>query len=108
MHLRVSSSLLGLAVVTVACIAASGAAHADLALAQSRNCMSCHAVDHKVVGPAFRDVAKRYAGQDMTEKLAAKIRSGGAGAWGPVPMPANPQVSVAESKQLAAWVLSLK
>ena len=85
-----------------------GTAHADQALAQSKNCMACHTVDRKVVGPAFRDVARRYAGQDVTDKLAAKIRSGGADAWGPVPMPANPQVSDAESKRLAAWVLGLK
>lgn len=94
--------------LALSCAAAAGTAHADLALAQARNCMACHAIDHKVVGPAFKDVAKRYAGQDMAAKLAAKIRSGGAGAWGPVPMPANPQVSEAESRQLAAWVLGLK
>jgi cytochrome c len=108
MYLRISSSLLGLSAVAMACIGGAGAAHADLALAQSRNCMACHAIDHKVVGPAFKEVAKRYAGQDMTDKLAAKIRGGSAGVWGPVPMPANPQVSEAESKQLANWVLGLK
>ena len=80
---------------------------ADPALAASRNCMACHAVDRKLVGPAFKDVAKKYAGQkDAADKLASKIRQGGAGVWGAVPMPANTQVTEAESKKLAAWVLS--
>ncbi|MDP3137086.1 MAG: c-type cytochrome [Burkholderiaceae bacterium] len=84
-------------------------AFADQALATAKNCMACHAVDKKLVGPAYKDVAKKYAGQkDATDKLAAKILKGGSGVWGPVPMPANPQVSDAESKKLAAWVMSLK
>jgi cytochrome c len=81
-------------------------AQADLALARSKNCMSCHAVERKVLGPAFKDVAARYKGNAAaTELLATKIRKGGAGAWGPVPMPANGQVSEAEAKTLAAWIL---
>ena len=81
---------------------------ADQALAQKKNCMACHAVEKKVVGPAYKDVAKKYAGQDATAKLANKVKQGGSGVWGAIPMPANPQVSDAEAKQLAAWVLSLK
>lgn len=82
---------------------------ADLALATSKNCMACHAVDKKVVGPAYKEVAAKYAGQkDAADKLAAKIMKGGSGVWGPVPMPANPQVNAAEAKKLASWVLSLK
>lgn len=81
---------------------------ADQALAQKKNCMACHAVEKKVVGPAYKDVAKKYAGQDVTAKLASKVRQGGSGVWGAIPMPANPQVSDAEAKQLVAWVLSLK
>jgi cytochrome c len=82
---------------------------ADLALARSKNCMSCHAIDKKVVGPAYQDVAKRYAGQkDAIEKLAAKIIKGGSGAWGVVPMPVNKQVNDDEARKLAAWVLTLK
>jgi len=82
---------------------------ADQALATSKNCMACHAVDKKLVGPAFKDVAKKYAGdKSAADKLAAKIMKGGAGVWGPVPMPANPQVSDAEAKKLAAWVLAAK
>lgn len=84
-------------------------AFADQALATSKNCMACHAVDKKLVGPSFKDVANRYANQsDATAKLASKIVKGGSGVWGPVPMPANNQVSEADAKKLAAWVLSLK
>ena len=84
-------------------------AMADEALAKAKNCMACHAVANKVVGPAYKDVAKKYAGdKTAADKLAAKIMKGGSGVWGAVPMPANPQVSEAEAKKLAAWVLSLK
>jgi cytochrome c len=79
---------------------------ADPALAASKNCMACHAVDKKLVGPSYKDVAKKYAGQaGAADKLAAKIMKGGSGVWGAIPMPANPQVSEAEAKKLAAWVL---
>ncbi len=78
-------------------------------LAQSKNCMACHAVAQKLVGPSYKDVAKKYAGQkDAEAKLAEKVIKGGGGVWGPVPMPANPQVSPAEAKQLVAWILSQK
>ena len=84
-------------------------AMADLALATSKNCMACHAVDKKMVGPSFKDVAAKYAGQkDAVDKLAVKIVKGGSGVWGPVPMPANAQVAEADSKKLAAWVLTQK
>jgi cytochrome c len=82
---------------------------ADLALATSKNCMACHATDKKLVGPAYKDVAAKYAGdKTAADKLATKIQKGGAGVWGPVPMPANTQVNDAEAKKLAAWVLSTK
>jgi len=84
-------------------------AMADLALATSKNCMACHAADKKLVGPAYKEVATKYAGQkDAVDKLAAKIIKGGSGVWGPVPMPANAQVNEAEAKKLAAWVLTQK
>ncbi len=87
----------------------SAPAFADLALATSKNCMSCHAVDKKLVGPSYKDVAAKYAGQKgAVDTLAAKIMKGGAGVWGPVPMPANTQVNEADAKKLAAWVLTLK
>src|SRR3954447_12617120 len=82
---------------------------AQLELAQAKNCLACHAVDKKVVGPAYKDVAAKYAGdKTAVDKLAQKIMKGGSGVWGPVPMPANTQVNEAEAKKLAAWVLSLK
>ena len=82
---------------------------ADLALAASKNCMSCHAVERKVLGPSFKDVALRYKDdKDAAAMLASKIMKGGKGVWGPVPMPANNQVSEADAKKLAAWVLSTK
>ena len=82
---------------------------ADQALATAKNCMACHALDKKLVGPSYKDVAAKYAGDKAAaDKLATKIQKGGAGVWGPVPMPANPQVSDAEAKKLAAWVLSVK
>ena len=82
---------------------------ADQALATAKNCMACHAVDKKLVGPSYKDVAGKYAGQaGAADKLAAKVIKGGAGVWGPVPMPANPQVNDAEAKKLVAWVLAAK
>ena len=95
--------------VLAAAAALSGPALADQALATAKNCMACHAVDKKLVGPAYKDVAAKYAGQkDAVDKLAAKIMKGGSGVWGPVPMPANTQVNEAEAMKLAAWVLTLK
>jgi len=82
---------------------------ADQALATAKNCMACHAVDRKLVGPAYKEVAKKYAAdKGAADALATKIQKGGSGVWGAVPMPANPQVSEAEAKKLAAWVLSQK
>lgn len=90
-------------------LSAAVPAMADQALATAKNCMACHAVDKKLVGPSYKDVAAKYAGQkDAVDKLAAKIIKGGAGVWGPVPMPANAQVNDAEAKKLAAWVLTQK
>jgi len=97
--------LIALAALT----AIAGPALADQKLATEKNCLACHAVDKKLVGPGFQDVAAKYAGQkDAADKLAGKVLKGGSGVWGPVPMPANPQVSDAEAKRLVAWILSLK
>jgi cytochrome c len=97
------------AVLALAAVAAVAPAMADQALATSKNCMACHAIDKKLVGPAYKDVAAKYAGdKTAVDKLAAKIQKGGSGVWGPVPMPANTQVNEAEAKKLAAWVLTLK
>jgi cytochrome c len=87
----------------------SGAAHASADLAKAKNCMACHALDKKLVGPAYKDVAAKYASdKDAAGRLAKKIREGGTGVWGQVPMPANPQVSEAEAQTLAKWVLTVK
>ena len=79
---------------------------ANLELAQKSACTACHAVDRKLVGPAYQEVAKKYAGQkDAVALVAESIRKGGAGKWGPVPMPAQPALSDADVKTLATWVL---
>ncbi|MEQ1685719.1 MAG: c-type cytochrome [Burkholderiaceae bacterium] len=89
--------------------AATAPAFANADLAQKKNCMACHAVDKKVVGPGYKEVAAKYAGQkDAVDKLAQKVIKGGAGVWGPVPMPANAQVTEAEAKQLVQWIMTLK
>ena len=93
----------------LASVVFSGAALADQKLAGTKNCLACHAVGTTVVGPSLKDVAKKYVGdKEAAAALAVKIREGGGGVWGAVPMPANPQVSEAEAKKLAAWILSLK
>ena len=99
--------LSALATALLAMAAAPAFAQADFA--QKKNCMACHAVDKKVLGPAYKDVAAKYAGQkDAVDKLSAKVMKGGSGVWGNIPMPANPQVNDAEAKQLVQWILTLK
>ena len=98
-----------LALIAAVAATLASPAFANMELAQKKSCLACHAVDKKLVGPSYKDVAAKYAGQkDMAAKLADKIMKGGVGAWGQVPMPANPQVNAEEAKQLAAWVLSIK
>ena len=93
----------------VAGLVAATPALADMALATAKNCMACHAVDKKLVGPSYKDVAAKYAGQpDAVEKLSAKVIKGGSGVWGPIPMPANAQVTPDEAKKLVAWILTQK
>jgi cytochrome c len=93
--------------LAAACMLAPIPVLADLALATARNCMSCHKVDRKVVGPAYKDVAAKYRGDKTAPaRLATKVMQGGGGVWGVVKMPSNPQVSQAESEKLVAWILS--
>lgn len=81
-------------------------AYANTALAQKNNCLACHALDKKLVGPSYQDVAKKYAGQAGAEAaLASRIKAGGSGKWGAIPMPAQAQLSDADASTLAAWVL---
>jgi cytochrome c len=87
----------------------STSALAQLDLAKQKNCLACHSVEKKIVGPAYKDVAKKYeSDKDALPRLAKKVREGGVGVWGQIPMPANPQVNEAESLTLVKWVLSLK
>lgn len=94
---------------TATAMLASGAAVASADLAKAKNCLACHATDKKLVGPSFKDIAAKYASdKGAAAKLASKVRAGGSGVWGPVPMPPNPQVSEAEALTLANWVLTIK
>ena len=78
------------------------------ALAQSKGCLSCHTVDAKIVGPAYKDIAKKYAGDKTAEdKLVKKVQAGGSGAWGTMPMPGG-MATEAESRVLVKWILGLK
>lgn len=90
-----------------ACWLVGAPVYASAELAKAKNCMGCHALNAKVVGPAFQAVAKKYQGNAAAaDQLALKIRQGGGGVWGVIKMPANPQVDAVQAKQLAAWVLS--
>ena len=78
-------------------------------LAKQKACLACHQIDKKLVGPSYTDIAAKYkTDKDAEKKLAAKIRGGGTGVWGQIPMPANPSVSEAEAVTLAKWVLATK
>ncbi|MEW5880367.1 MAG: c-type cytochrome [Pseudomonadota bacterium] len=97
-----------LALALGAAVAAGGAARADEALAKKHNCTACHQIDKKSVGPAYKDVAKKYKGQaDAVAKLSDKVKKGGSGVWGPVPMPPNAAVPDADIKKLVEWVLAM-
>jgi len=86
----------------------AGQSMADEALAKAKNCMACHAIDKKLVGPSYKDVAAKYKGNaDAVDTLAAKVKAGGKGTWGQVPMPPN-NVTPEEAKKLVTWVLSVK
>jgi len=98
-------------VFAAAALAAAGVAHADpnTDLLAKSGCTACHAVDKKVVGPAYNDVAAKYKGDaSAPAKLAEKVKKGGSGVWGPVPMPPNTAVPDADIKKLVAYILSLK
>ena len=79
------------------------------AMMQKSGCAACHAIDKKVVGPAYQDVAAKYKGdKDALAKLSDKVKKGGVGVWGEVPMPPNVQVPDADIKDLVGWILTLK
>jgi len=98
-----------LLIATLLSVCLVAPALASKELAQSKNCLACHAVDKKMVGPGLKDIAAKYAGNKAAPAmLATKIKAGGSGVWGAIPMPANPQVKPDEAKQLADWILGLK
>lgn len=95
-------------VATFGMLTIAAPASASAELAKQKNCLACHAVDKKLVGPAYRDIAAKYkADKNAAGALAKKIREGGVGVWGQIPMPANPQVNEQEAQTLARWVLSM-
>ena len=85
----------------------SAPAQADEALAKKHNCFACHMIDKKSVGPAYQDIAKKYKGQNVNAKLEEKVKKGGAGVWGQVPMAPNPSVPEADIKTLVAWIMKM-
>lgn len=99
---------INIALLVAASLGVSSQVVADEALAKAKNCMSCHAIDKKLVGPAYKDVASKYKGDaGAVDKLAAKIKAGGKGVWGEIPMPPN-NVTPDEAKKLTTWILSQK
>ena len=94
--------------VLVSALACTMPAMAGIDMAQKKNCLSCHMIDQKLVGPAWRDVAVKYAGrEDAVPLLAAKVQKGGTGVWGTAVMPPNP-VTPDEARELVTWILTLK
>lgn len=76
-----------------------------MAMLKDNGCMACHARDAKVLGPSFTDIASKYKGQDVHDRIVAKIKKGGSGAWGPVPMPPHPNLSEEDAGIMAGWIL---
>ena len=91
--------------LVAATVGLSAPVWANQALAQKSGCLACHAVDKKIVGPAYQEIAKKYASSMKADDLAKRIKSGGSGHWGPVPMPPQAALSDADAKTLATWIL---
>jgi cytochrome c len=105
--MQYKSVILKLVAGSIAVFASTMPAYADLALAQKNACMACHAVDKKLVGPAYQAVAEKYAKEkDYVAKLAASIKAGGSGKYGPIPMPAQAALPDADATKLAKWILA--
>ena len=97
-----------IAALVAASLLAAPAARADEAMAKKYNCLACHSVDKKLVGPAYKDIAKKYKGQAGAEaKMIEKVKKGGSGVWGPIPMPPNAAVPEADLKKLVGWILAM-
>jgi len=97
----------GFGVVIAAAVLLPMPAKADEALAKTHNCLACHTVDKKLVGPSYKEIAKKYKGQNVAAQLEQKVKKGGQGVWGPVPMPPNAAVPDADIKKLVDWILKL-
>ncbi|MDO9483575.1 MAG: c-type cytochrome [Hydrogenophaga sp.] len=107
--MKLMTKQLVLAAATLLAVTGASAmdAAAAKALASKSACLACHAVDKKLVGPSYKDVAAKHKGQaDAEAKVAARIKSGGSGMYGPIPMPAQPNLKDDELKLLAAWILA--
>ena len=98
-----------LALTGLLALALPSPARADAVLSQQKNCHACHAMEGAITGPSLKAMAQKYASdRAAADKLTTRILKGGVGVWGPVPMPANPQLSEAEARRLAVWILGLK
>ena len=98
-----------LALMCLLALGVPSLARADAALSQQKNCNACHAMEGTITGPSLNAMAQKYANdRAAADKLTTRILKGGVGVWGPVPMPANPQLSEAEARRLAVWILGLK
>ena len=96
-----------IALAAAAATIGAGSALADEALAKKHNCLVCHQVDKKVIGPSYKDIAKKYKGQNVAAQLEQKVKKGGVGVWGQIPMPPNPAVPDADVKKLVDWILKM-
>ncbi len=98
-----------LMIVTAGSLMVAGQAAADQALAQKSGCLACHGVDKKILGPGLKDIAAKYKGdKDAEAKLVGKVKNGGSGVWGPIPMPANsPQIKDNDIKAIVKWIMTL-
>ena len=108
-HLYKARSLALKTLLVAAASSISSHSFANEALARKNDCLGCHAVAVKLVGPAFKDVAAKYAGQsDAVALLTESVRNGSVGKWGDMPMPAHPKLSPADTKKLVQWILKAK
>jgi len=97
-----------IAALVAAGLLVAPAVRADEAMAKKYNCLACHAVDKKLVGPSYKDIAKKYKGQAGADaKMVDKVKKGGSGVWGPIPMPPNAAVPDADVKKLVDWILAM-
>jgi cytochrome c len=100
---------IAVAAAALAGLAGTNVALADAALAQKNGCLACHQVDKKVVGPSYKDIAAKYKGADAAKiaELATKVKAGGVGVWGQIPMPPNAKVTPEDATTLVQWILTL-